>query len=212
MPSLNRTLYIGTFIHTPTLGELVILHNTIIGVDCDGKIAFIERDLPEHTISYPARIKAFVGTKYLWDPETITCIRAGLTSTITNSSTNPTPPTQSTNFFFPGFIDTHTHAPQYPNNGLLGSSTLLSWLHTYTFPLESSFSSLARARTVYTRIVARTLRNGTTFAAYHATIHVPATTLLASICLARGQRALVGRVCMDRLSPGDTATRARSRR
>ncbi|PKX93346.1 chlorohydrolase family protein [Aspergillus novofumigatus IBT 16806] len=100
-------------------------------------------------------------------------------------------------FFFPGFIDTHIHAPQYPNSGIFGSSTLLDWLETYTFPLESSFSDTSKARAVYSRVIARTLANGTTCASYFATIHVPATNLLASLCHARGQRALIGRVCMD---------------
>jgi guanine deaminase len=97
--------------------------------------------------------------------------------------------------------DTHIHASQYPNTGIFGKSTLLDWLNTYTFPLESSLSSLDLARKVYSRVVARTLANGTTTASYYATIHVPTTNLLADICLARGQRALVGRVCMTELSP-----------
>lgn len=84
---------------------------------------------------------------------------------------------------------------------MFGKSTLLDWLNTYTFPLESSFKDLAVAKRVYNRVVARTLSHGTTTAAYYATIHVPATNLLADICLARGQRAFVGRVCMDELSP-----------
>ncbi|PGH23037.1 guanine deaminase [Polytolypa hystricis UAMH7299] len=108
-------------------------------------------------------------------------------------------------FFFPGFVDTHIHAPQYPNSGIFGSSTLLDWLKTYTFPLESSFSSSPSSPTtpppiahnVYNRVVRRTLAHGTTCAAYFATIHVPATNLLADICHTRGQRALIGRVCMD---------------
>ncbi|KAL4804015.1 hypothetical protein BDV18DRAFT_34382 [Aspergillus unguis] len=100
-------------------------------------------------------------------------------------------------FFFPGFIDTHIHAPQYPNSGLFGSSTLLDWLETYTFPLESSLSDLSKARRVYDTVISRTLANGTTYAAYYATIHVPATNLLATLCHNRGQRALIGRVCMD---------------
>jgi len=54
---------------------------------------------------------------------------------------------------------------------------------------------------VYNRVVSRTLANGTTTASYYATIHVPATNLLADICLSRGQRAFVGRVCMDQMSP-----------
>ncbi|EAU37154.1 conserved hypothetical protein [Aspergillus terreus NIH2624] len=107
-------------------------------------------------------------------------------------------------FFFPGFIDTHIHAPQYPNSGLFGSSTLLEWLERYTFPMESSFGSTSNpslltgnAFRVYNQTITRTLSHGTTYAAYYATIHVPATQILASLCLERGQKALIGRVCMD---------------
>ncbi|ESZ94192.1 guanine deaminase [Sclerotinia borealis F-4128] len=92
---------------------------------------------------------------------------------------------------------THIHAPQYPNSGLFGSSTLLNWLNTYTFPLESSLSSLPKANTIYSRIIQRTLSHGTTTAAYYATLHVAATNLLADLCLHHGQRALIGRCCMD---------------
>lgn len=94
-------------------------------------------------------------------------------------------------------LDTHIHAPQYPNMGVFGKSTLLHWLNKYTFPLEASLSSAAKAEKIYSRCVARTLSHGTTTAAYFATIHVPATNLLASICHAKGQRAFIGRVCMD---------------
>ncbi|PYH91387.1 Metallo-dependent hydrolase, partial [Aspergillus ellipticus CBS 707.79] len=101
--------------------------------------------------------------------------------------------------------DTHIHAPQYPNTGLFGTSGLLSWLETYTFPTESSFASsptLPRippplAYRIYNQVISRTLSHGTTTASYFATIHVPATNLLATLCHARGQRALIGRVCMD---------------
>ncbi|KAJ5369281.1 guanine deaminase [Penicillium cataractarum] len=115
-------------------------------------------------------------------------------------------------FFFPGFIDTHIHAPQFPNVGLFGSSTLLDWLETYTFPVESGFGVQAdqpngdaklpkdappSALRIYDQVVARTLSHGTTCASYFATIHVPATNVLAALCHSRGQRAFIGRVCMD---------------
>ncbi|KAJ5594617.1 guanine deaminase [Penicillium hispanicum] len=115
-------------------------------------------------------------------------------------------------FFFPGFIDTHIHAPQYPNVGLFGSSTLLDWLETYTFPVEAGFGSQSdqkksaaksprdtppSAVRIYDQVIARTLSHGTTCASYFATIHVPATNALAALCHSRGQRALIGRVCMD---------------
>jgi guanine deaminase len=110
------------------------------------------------------------------------------------------------------FADTHIHASQYPNVGIFGKSTLLDWLTTYTFPLESSLGNpnspmytsssttpdpLARAKAVYTRVISRTLSYGTTTASYYATIHVPATNLLATLAFNLGQRAFIGRVCMD---------------
>lgn len=67
--------------------------------------------------------------------------------------------------------------------------------------MESSLGDLSRAQTVYSNFVSRTLSHGTTTCAYYATIHIEATNLLADICLKRGQRALVGRVCMNTMSP-----------
>lgn len=93
--------------------------------------------------------------------------------------------------------DTHIHAPQYPNAGIFGNSTLLEWLKKYTYPLETSLDSLPKARRVYSSCISRTIAHGTTTAAYYATIHVESTNLLASLCHSRGQRALIGRVCMD---------------
>lgn len=49
----------------------------------------------------------------------------------------------------------------------------------------------------YDEVVARTLSHGTTCASYFATIHVPATNALAALCQRHGQRAFIGRVCMD---------------
>merc|ERR1712013_272245 len=41
---------------------------------------------------------------------------------------------------------------------------------------------------------------GTT-ACYFATIHKHSTEVLAKVCIKQGQRALIGKVCMDRNSP-----------
>ncbi|KAK6385704.1 hypothetical protein LTS17_001275 [Exophiala oligosperma] len=114
-------------------------------------------------------------------------------------------------FFFPGFIDSHIHAPQYPNLGLF-EGTLLDWLAKYTFPMESSLSTTqsplyansstppdpyARAKEVYTEVIAKTLAYGTTTASYFATIDVEATNILASLAYSMGQRAYIGRTCQD---------------
>ncbi|KAK5132184.1 hypothetical protein LTR08_009307 [Meristemomyces frigidus] len=166
--ALEKTVYIGTYIHSESLTKVDVAVDGSIGVGEDGKIAFVLRDTTEVPEGW----------------RNAKVIR-----------------TQDHGFFFPGFIDTHIHASQYPNAGVFGNSTLLDWLNTYTFPLESSFNNLDNAARVYNRVVARTLSHGTTTACYFATTHVPATNLLADICQARGQRAFVGRVCMDRMSP-----------
>ncbi|XP_041793728.1 guanine deaminase [Chelmon rostratus] len=98
----------------------------------------------------------------------------------------------------PGMVDTHIHASQYSYAGTALDMPLLQWLSTYTFPVEACFKDLEFAHRVYTQVVKRTLRNGTTTACYFATIHTDASLLLGKIANGFGQRALVGKVCMDR--------------
>ncbi|KAI1142922.1 guanine deaminase [Hypoxylon sp. FL0543] len=174
----KNQLFLGLFIHSVELGKLEYIHDAAICVDRSGNIVALEtscdRKKAEEEI-YP---------KLGWTAGDVTVTIA-----------------KDGQFFFPGFIDTHLHAPQYPNVGIFGNSTLLDWLNTYTFPMEASFSALPKARRVYTRVIRQTLSHGTTTAAYYATIHVPATNLLADLCFSMGQRAFVGRVCMDNLGP-----------
>nr|XP_001400742.2 guanine deaminase [Aspergillus niger CBS 513.88] len=112
-------------------------------------------------------------------------------------------------FFFPGFIETsnrHPHPrPPIPQRRPLRRRRPPPLAQELHLPHRSLFGSSKfpsipppYAYRVYNQVVARTLANGTTCASYFATIHVPATNLLASLCHARGQRALIGRVCMDR--------------
>jgi guanine deaminase len=103
-------------------------------------------------------------------------------------------------FLVPGFVDTHTHAPQYAFTGT-GRIPLLEWLKRYTFPTEARFADLSVARGVYERSVAQHVRNGTTCCCYFATIHVEASVLLAEIVSRAGQRAFVGKVNMDQNAP-----------
>lgn len=100
-------------------------------------------------------------------------------------------------FFMPGMVDTHIHAPQYSFAGSRVDLPLLDWLNTYTFPTEVKYKDNDFAEEVYTRVVRRTLKNGTTTACYFATIHTAASLLLAEIIDKFGQRAFVGKVCMD---------------
>ncbi|KAK8157115.1 hypothetical protein IWX90DRAFT_315162 [Phyllosticta citrichinensis] len=172
---MQKTVYVGTFVQSKSLQELDFCAKGAVGVDENGRIAFTSRGF-DNLETVLKEHEGWSGAKVIEG--------------------------QKNGFFFPGFIDTHIHAPQYPNAGIFGKSTLLDWLNTYTFPTESSFSSLSKARLIYNRVVRRTLSHGTTTAAYYATIHVDSTNLLASICLSNGQRAFIGRVCMDAdLSP-----------
>uniref|UniRef100_UPI0037E6FDF6 guanine deaminase n=1 Tax=Semicossyphus pulcher TaxID=241346 RepID=UPI0037E6FDF6 len=175
MANCNRTtneishVFRGTFVHSTPQTALQILKDALLGVDTEGKIAFIgegsEVDKLSQTFGF-----------------------------------NPTEITQLAQheFFMPGLVDTHIHASQYSYAGTALDMPLLQWLSTYTFPVESGFKDLEFANKVYTQVVRRTLRNGTTTACYHATIHTDASLLLGQIANDFGQRALVGKVCMDR--------------
>ncbi|KAK3390342.1 hypothetical protein B0H63DRAFT_465310 [Podospora didyma] len=180
-PSKKDQLFLGSFIHSTKLDELTYLHNAAVFVDAQGKIVHVERDCDEQ------RAREALVPRLGWGAgeDELVVVRGGGTG----------------EFFFPGFVDTHLHASQYPNVGIFGKSTLLDWLNTYTFPLEASLSDQAKARKVYSRVIRKTLSHGTTCAAYYATVDVPSTNLLADLCLSYGQRALVGRVCMDQLAP-----------
>ncbi|XP_064388446.1 guanine deaminase-like [Halichondria panicea] len=104
-------------------------------------------------------------------------------------------------FLMPGLVDTHIHAPQYVNAGTGYDKQLLAWLQDYTFPAEARFQDLQVARDVYPIAVSRSLRHGTTTASYFATIHLEATKELCRTVERLGQRALIGKVNMDRESP-----------
>ncbi|PWY75531.1 chlorohydrolase [Aspergillus heteromorphus CBS 117.55] len=197
------TLYIGTFIHLPRLPadadldadhKLSINHGAL-WVSEDGIIEGFD-----WSVKSPKDVKAFLRKKG-WVAEGEKGKGKGQATQVKVVVARE----DRNEFFFPGFVDTHIHAPQYPNTGLFSTSGLLTWLQTYTFPMESSFASPSslptvpppQAYRVYNQVISRTLSHGTTTASYFATIHLPATNLLATLCHARGQRALIGRVCMD---------------
>ncbi|RDA86795.1 hypothetical protein CP532_6380 [Ophiocordyceps camponoti-leonardi (nom. inval.)] len=168
-------VFLGTFVHSKTREELEFLHDAAVAVDTQGQIVGIKTGFGS-VKEAKEELLVSLGLQE-GDVEVCACGEG--------------------QFFFPGFIDTHVHAPQYPNVGIFGKSTLLDWLQRYTFPLEASLKDLKKARRVYGACVRRMLAHGTTMAAYFATIDVAATNLLADLCLALGQRALIGRVCMD---------------
>ncbi|KAF8882424.1 hypothetical protein BD779DRAFT_1612446 [Infundibulicybe gibba] len=104
-------------------------------------------------------------------------------------------------FIMPGLVDTHTHAPQFPNLGSGQQYELLDWLERVTFPMEAKFNDLAFARHTYEAVVRRVIDCGTTTCCYYGTLHLEATKILADIVHAKGQRAFIGKCNMDRNSP-----------
>ncbi|KAJ8711802.1 hypothetical protein PYW08_008756 [Mythimna loreyi] len=101
-------------------------------------------------------------------------------------------------FIIPGFVDCHTHAPQFPNIGLGLDRPLLEWLAKYTFPLEKKYSDTEFAAKVYDQVVQRLLKNGTTTACYFGSLHVDGTLELVKSAIKHHQRALIGKVSMNK--------------
>jgi guanine deaminase len=144
------------------------LTQALIAVDADGTIIGVEAPVPPHD----ARLERYRS--------------AGRLTVLGGDQ-----------ILLPGLVDLHVHAPQLPQLGTALDLPLADWLQIHTFPLESRYSDVSFAEGVYTRLVETLLANGSTTAVYFATIHLPATQRLAEICLALGQRGLVGRVAMD---------------
>ncbi|KAA0716974.1 Guanine deaminase [Triplophysa tibetana] len=161
-------VFSGTFAHSTPNAALEILENCMLGVDDEGKIAFIEKDPDVDSLS---KIRGFDASEII--------------------------KLDKYEFLMPGMVDTHIHASQYSYTGTALDLPLLEWLNTYTFPVEAQYKDLDFANNIYTKVVRRTLKNGTTTACYFATIHTDASLLLGELADKFGQRALVGKVCMD---------------
>ena len=172
-------VFIGAFVHSLAFSQLELCPLGAIGIDTIGRIVFVRRC-----------------------PDITTTTQASYVRQISQEYPNATLKVLSEmQFLIPGFIDCHTHAPQYVNTGLGLDLPLLDWLHKYTFPREQEFSNIAMAQRVYPATVRRLLSYGTTTACYYGTIHLEANKYLVDVCERMGQRAFIGKVNMDRNSP-----------
>ena len=159
----------GTLIHTPAAGEVEILENALVAVGNNGQIA---------AVTTPGR------SDYAQLEQVAT--QAGKLEQLSPQE-----------YLLPGLVDTHVHAPQWPQLGKALDRPLDEWLQKYTFPLEARYADADFAERVYRSLVRTLVANGTTTAMYYATIHLESSLRLAEICLEQGQRALVGKVAMD---------------
>lgn len=102
----------------------------------------------------------------------------------------------------PGFIDAHTHPPQFGVVGCDGMP-LLDWLGRVVFPAEVWWGRGA-ASSEMRRAIAAMLREGSLGFAGWLTSHARAShEAIAELTGAPGLRAVVGRVAMDRNGPDE---------
>jgi guanine deaminase len=100
----------------------------------------------------------------------------------------------------PGFIDTHVHLPQFAIMGV-GGGQLLDWLENYTFPEEARFADSEYAGKISQAFFDNLVANGTTTAVIYSSVHEEATRIAFRAAQAKGIRAFIGKVMMDRHSP-----------
>ena len=93
--------------HAPVLGEIETLDGALIGVDTDGRIAGVSRN---GDAGHDDLVRA------VSDAGKLERLAPG-------------------QYLLPGLIDTHIHAPQWPQLGKALDRPLDVWLQTYTFPL-----------------------------------------------------------------------------
>jgi guanine deaminase len=166
---VNERAFLGNALHAPRRGELELLRDALIVVDGDGRIAAVH--------AQPSAARDRLVQRFTADGALLR-LRAD-------------------QYLLPGLVDLHIHAPQWPQLGKALELPLEAWLQEYTFPLEARYADTAYARSVYDELVTALLANGTTTAVYFASLHLSATQILADVCLAKSQRALIGRVAMD---------------
>ncbi|KAF8163613.1 hypothetical protein B0H34DRAFT_651932 [Crassisporium funariophilum] len=175
MTAYSTTIFYGAVINPVTLTSYSAWPRCLLAVDASGNIEWIIEDVEAH------KLQEALASKGYFDVEVV-ALKDG-------------------EFIAPGFIDTHTHAPQVPNMGTGGQYQLLDWLQNVTFPMESKFADIDFARRTYESVVRRVIDSGTTTCCYYGTLHLEATKALADIVHTSGQRAFVGKCNMNRDSP-----------
>lgn len=204
MDTIHYTLYYGTFIHTPELNELEINFNTLVGVNSEGIIDFIEKEYHPNNHNNKSPIEYFIDCYYNDDDNDNTQgRRRGRGRRDYRHFEFIDYSHDLGKFFIPGFIDTHIHASQFPNCGIGLGIPLLKWLKEYTFPLEEKFTkeNINLTIDIYSKIIEKTLNNGTTCASYFTTIDSFTSKIFSELLLIKGQRGFVGKVCMDHNEP-----------
>ncbi|KAK1217416.1 hypothetical protein PQX77_019956 [Marasmius sp. AFHP31] len=168
-------VFYGSVINPETLTSYKASSNTLLALSPQGNVEWIAHDIQDSMVQETLLQNGCIDAEVL-------ALREG-------------------QFIIPGFIDTHTHAPQLPNMGSGAQYELLDWLDNITFPMEAKFSDDKFAEAVYPEIVRRIINAGTTTCCYYGSLHLGSTKVLANIVQSLGQRAFVGKCNMDRNAP-----------
>jgi guanine deaminase len=100
----------------------------------------------------------------------------------------------------PGFIDAHTHLPQFGAIGCDGME-LMEWLERVIYPAEARWQDAAVASSQIDVAHARMLRAGTLGYAGYLTSHAHGIGVLAEVLRRERLRAVAGQMLMDRGGP-----------
>ncbi|KAG8801165.1 hypothetical protein FRC17_006706, partial [Serendipita sp. 399] len=138
-------IFIGPLVHTLDRATIQYSTRSIVGVGSTGIIDFIVHDVFSDQLEDV--LKALLAmeeyTAKGWSEATAKKI------ILTHGE-----------FLLPGFIDTHTHAPQFPNISRGQQYELLDWLNCVTFPAEDRLADTEYAKKVYREVVKRVLSLG----------------------------------------------------
>ncbi len=105
-------------------------------------------------------------------------------------------------FISPGFVDAHTHLPQFNLIGAHGMP-LLRWLNEVVFPSEALWSDVEYATNMTRWAARKMLSHGTTSMAAYATVHHDSALAAMKELASLGMRGLVGQVLMDQEAPAE---------
>ncbi|KAI0087709.1 Metallo-dependent hydrolase [Irpex rosettiformis] len=165
------TLIRGTLVHTPSLGEVKILQDYLLGIDDKGFINFLEN------------------------------ASSDAAQTLLSESGAPPTIIPPGSFILPTFCDLHLHAPQFLYQGTGLHLPLMEWLNEYAFKAEEKIDAdPLLARKVYTRLADRLSENGTGAVLLFGTIKEETNIILAECMRQTGIRAFVGKLSMDQCS------------
>ena len=103
----------------------------------------------------------------------------------------------------PALYDLHLHAPQFAYRGLGMDLELIDWPKAYAFPEEAKYADLEYAGRAYAAFTDALKHSFTARFCCFATLHTPATLLLAEYLEASGLQGYVGKLNMDRNAPSN---------